>query len=247
MVTKALTVLAIACALAVASPAGAIIVPPVYPFYSDESVARYPRLTTTYRWDDGIRERVNAILSRREEQAHEDRAACFDLIRDAGRKPGNSSFRIKIEVRYFNRHFLSLDVRRSYDCAGPYPNINIPEPLTIDLTTGKEVNWTALFKPGVWPAEGSTDQPPGLHALYRARYAEEGGRADPECRRVVRENLGNLFLRLDNTRGLMMQPDFPHALQACADEIAFARAEILPHIADAKLRSDFAGPIYEMW
>jgi hypothetical protein len=227
--------------------------------HSEGSRIRYPRLTAFP--NAAVRARVNAIFAAREKQAHEDRAGCFDLIRDAGRRPSDANFSVTIDVRYVSLRFISMDIRRSYDCAGPYPNDGIPEPLTLDLRTGSEIDWNRIFKPGVLPDDSGAERTPRLLALYKARYAESGGKAHPECRRVVDENLGNVFLWIETapqvlarsgnptttaprdprTRlpwGLVVVPDFPHALQACADEIVLPKFQFGDLVADPEFLTD---------
>jgi hypothetical protein len=228
-------------ALRSGTPSGS---PPAWrvdPMHVDASLPRYPRLIAFP--NARVRQKVNAHLAAAEKQAREDRAGCFGLIRDAGRRPSDANFRMVIDVRYLSSRYLSMEIRRSYDCAGPYPTDNMPEPLTFDLTTGDHMDWFVTFTPGFFPDDGDGAAPVSMFSLYRARYAKEGGRGAPECRRVVAEQLGNLHLRLDARKGLVAQPEFPHALAVCADEIVFTPAEIARHVQDAKFLADLRATI----
>jgi hypothetical protein len=213
----------------------------VEPLHFDGSLPRYPRLIAFP--DARVRQKVNAALAAAEKSAREDRDGCFDLIRDAGRRPSDANFRVVIDVRYLSGRYLSLAVHRSYDCAGPYPTDNMPEPMTFDLTAGEAPDWDKIFKPGFLPDGSGSETAPGLHRLYQARYAKVGGGADPECKRVVAEGPGSLLLRLDAQKGLAVQPDYPHVMAACADELFFTPDEIAPYVADAKFLADLRATV----
>lgn len=213
----------------------------VQPMHSEGSLIRYPRVSGLA--DAALQAKVNAIFAAREKSAHEDREGCFDLVRDAGETPTDANFSVKIDVRYVSARYVSLEIRRSYSCAGPYPNDDVPEPLTIDLTTGTEVVWRKTFKLDPAPTESGGDLPDHVVRAYKVRYAREGGRDVPECKGVIQQGFGNLFVRLDARRGVVMQPDLPHVAAACADEIAFSVDEIAPQIADASFLADLRATV----
>jgi hypothetical protein len=213
----------------------------VQPMHSEGSLIRYPRLNGLA--DAAVQAKVNAIFAAREKQAQEDRDACFDLVRDAGETPTDANFFVKIDVRYVSARYVSLEIRRSYSCAGPYPNDDVPEPLTIDLIAGAEVNWHKIFKTGPGSYNIAKDSSEPLSEAYAARYAIEGGRGAPECKGVIERGFGNMFIRLDARRGVMMQPDLPHVAAVCADEIAFSPDQIAPLVRDARFLADLRATV----
>ncbi len=225
--------------IAPAAPAAAAV--RVAPMHVDASPPAYPRLIAFP--NAAVRAKVNAALAAAEKTAREDRQGCIDLVRDAGRPARDAIWRLTVDVRYLTGRYLSLEIRNSYDCAGPYPTDDAPMPMTFDLTTGEPLDWRKVFKPNPAPDESGLELPSVLYRLYKQRYAKEGGRADPECKRVVQENLSMLVLRLDERRGLLVQPDFPHALAACADEIAFSPDQIAPYVSDAKFLADLRATV----
>lgn len=235
---------AAAPAPAVAAPAPAAAATPavtIQPMHSEGSLIHYPRVSGLA--DAAVQAKVNAIVAAREKQAAEDREGCFDLVRDAGETPTDANFSVKIDVRYVSARYVSLEIRRSYSCAGPYPNDDVPEPLTIDLTAGTEVVWRKIFKLDPAPTESGGDLPDHVVRAYKVRYAKEGGRDVPECKDVIQQGVSTLFVRLDARRGVVMQPELPHVAAACADEIAFPVDEIAPQIADADFLTDLRATV----
>jgi hypothetical protein len=141
-------------------------------------------------------------------------------------------------VKYLSPRYLSLDVRQSDYCGGPYPDVDVPDPLTIDLSKGAVLAWKAVFKPGSLPeAQGNPDVVPSLLALYRAHYGRDGSK-NPACQNAVKQNVFAITSRLDASKGVIARPDFPHVLQACAVEVAFSPQEIAPSVADRNFMAD---------
>lgn len=232
--------------LAALSTASASSAPPpriavaVAPMHSDSAVARYPRLTAFP--DSVIRAKVNALFAKAEAEDRKDRDDCLAQAR-ASHAAGPGTYEVRIDVGYVTPRYLSMQVRRSYDCGGPYPNNGVPEPRTIDLSTAKDVNWQTIFKPGFFGGSGGGQNDGQLAALYRKRYPSVHG-ADKDCRAVVDEQPLSFVLRLDSKEGLMAEPDFPHAVQACADEMAFSPREIAPFVHDARFLADLNATVH---
>jgi hypothetical protein len=153
-------------------------------------------------------------------------------------KPDAESYLVAIDVTYVSARYISVQIRRSSYCGGAYPNNGVADPLTIDLSTGAAVDWKAIFKPGFLPTDNNT-VPSALADMYRARYAKSGGAADPDCKSAVAEgDLSEFHIRLDARKGLMVEPDFPHAIQACGDEFAFTPPQIARYVADQHFLDD---------
>jgi len=200
----------------------------VEPMHLDGSVPRYPRLVAFP--DATARAKVNALLAKAEAKDRNDRNDCLsDLRRSRVQDP--ESYDVRVDVTYVTSRYISMQVRRSYYCGGPYPNNGVPDPRTIDLSTATDVNWQRIFKSGFLESDGQ------LAGLYRKRYPTVHGR-DADCMSAVSEQPLTLSLHLDAKQGLVAEPDFPHAIQACAEEIGFSPADIATYVRDASFLAD---------
>ena len=194
----------------------------------DGSVPRYPRLVTFP--DATVRAKVNALLAKAEAQDRKDRDDCLSDLRN-GKVQDPEPYDVRVDVTYVTPRYISMQVRRSYNCGGPYPNNGVPDPRTIDLSIAADVNWQKIFKPGFLENDGR------FAALYRKRYPSVHGK-DADCASAVNGQLLTFLLHLDAKRGLVAEPDFPHAIQACAEEIGFSPTDIAPYVQDAGFLAD---------
>jgi hypothetical protein len=197
-------------------------------------IPTYPRLTKLA--DAAVMERVNQQLAAREADDRSLAADCREQLRAAKQKPSKNSFTQTTEVTFLSPRFLTLTVQQSYTCGGPYPTNAALDAVTYDLTTGAAVTWESMFERGFLPAAGIT---PALGALYRKKYRT--GDAASECRNAIEDD-GVLFgetpvFWLDARAGLLVQPRFPHVIEACADEVALTESEIAPYLQDQALRA----------
>jgi hypothetical protein len=186
----------------------------------------WPRLTQFA--DAAVMARVNDAIAAKEKQNHASYKECLSDLRDAGEKPDDDTWSVTVKVGYLSAHYFSLQVTSSNYCGGAYPNNGVQTPITFDLTTGREVDWNAVFKPGFIPE--------GLAKLYRASYPRD---ADPECRKLIVseepfESGDDAIFRLQSGK-LMLLPMLAHATQACAEEVALPAAKLAPYLADAQL------------
>jgi hypothetical protein len=198
----------------------------------------YPRLVKFP--DEAVMTRVNARLDTLEKRDRAARRDCLAQIRQAKEKPSADSFSQRVLVGYLSARYLSINVLQNYDCAGPYPTNGAATPVTFDLRSGAAVDWTSLFKPGFLPREGKSTSK--LADLYRAKYRADTPNDDDECRDVIKDD-DTLFrsqptFRLDAQTGLVMQPEFPHVIAACADDVALSADELALYLKDATLASD---------
>jgi hypothetical protein len=214
---------------------GAVLVKPLH---SPPGKIVYPRLVAGV--SVGVKRAVNRALAAQEKADRNQQADCLDQIRTAGQKPEADSFSETVAVAYVSARYLSLDVRQSYFCATAYPTAGAPSPFTLDLTTGKPLDWNAVFKPGFLPRDGAIVSSTVIK-LYRARFA-----APPDiaaCKDVIADDQSfedGVDLWLDAAKGgLVVQPDFPHVIAACAVPIAFGAKDLAPY-ADAAFVSDLA-------
>jgi hypothetical protein len=206
------------------------------PLHSAGAQAVYPRLTKFP--DAGIMARVNAALAVRETADRAASADCVLQLKEQGGTPDKDTYSVEITVRYLSARYFSIDVTAAYDCGGPYPNTE-QRPVTFDLASGRVLAWNTLFKPGFWPSDAAAGRSSVLTWLYRARYADEKGDAD--CRAAIAGNdpfESAPIARLDAKRGLLVWPDLPHAIQACADALSLSPDDLAPYLKDARLLAE---------
>ena len=226
------------CALALAAaPLAAHAAPAAAPLHTQGANPVYPRLTGLA--DPKVMAQVNALIAAQEKTDRASRADCLAQLKEAGQKPTKDSYSEAVTVTYLSGRLLSLSVVSSYDCGGPYPNNGIATPMTFDLASGRQIDWSQAFKPGFLSgAKGSV-----LTRLYRARYPKD---QDADCRSAV--NTDDPFgeapiLWLDAKRGLVVEPDFPHVIAACAEAVALSAADLAPYLKDASLTADLQATI----
>lgn len=212
----------------------------VAPLKSAGETAYYPKLTSFP--DPQIRERVNKILAGYGLQQSRDRHDCFQQLHDQHIQKDKDSFYTSIEVTYVSRRFLSISVNQNQDCGGPYPASGA-SPVTIDLTHGTEVDWKKTFKPGFLSTSDTSGQIQlgKLVALYRAHYAKiRKDKDDQECRDTIgSEEFLDTVIWLDRKQGgLLVDPQLPHVVQACDEDILFSADELAPYVADPNLLAE---------
>lgn len=227
--------------LAVSTAAAAAPVVQLAPMHTDGLDAKYPRLISFP--DKAVQHKVNALLAAKDKADRDERQDCLSQLKDAHIAPTADSYSLDIRVSYVSGKFASLDVHETYYCGGPYPNDGVPVPLTIDLRTGTDADWKKLFKPGFLPDESGTSAAK-LVSMYQGRYAKQPHQVEG-CLDVVKSDVDSLLLRLDAAKGLVAIPDFPHATQACAIEIAFSPADIAPYIADKTFLADLQQNVHK--
>jgi hypothetical protein len=191
----------------------------------------WPRLT---RFPDAaVMAKVNAGLAAKEKQNHADYRDCLSGLRDIGEKPDKDTWSVAVSVTYLSARFMSVNAVASNYCGGAYPNNATQTPVTFDLSTGREIDWKAAFKPSFFGG--------ALTRLYRAAYPKS---ADAECRKFVTEqdpfetSDGAIF-RLQTGKGLVVLPDLPHVVQACAEEETLPVAKLAPYLKKPDLLDEF--------
>jgi hypothetical protein len=213
-----------------ASAASAVEEVAVSPHKSAGEIARYPRLT---RFPDAqIQGRVNDLLAARDREERENHTWCETNLRENHQKMEKDSYFTAIEVTHISQRFLSIAITGEYYCGGAHPEHGPQEPLTIDLSQGKEVDWAKEFKPGFLGENGR------LAAIYRKRYPRLRGN-DPkdDCLEDMREGpLSSFHASLvSKDRGLTVEPELPYASQACAETLVFTADELAPYVRDPNL------------
>ncbi len=210
------------------------------PMQSRTPSLRFPRVSGLP--DAEVQRQVNAILATRESKDIKTLKECRQGIPGPPQKDEDSE---STRVTYLTPHFLSVDARLTVWQCAPYPQLDIPEPLTVDLRTGREVDWKQFFVNGFLPIPDSrvphkpqSDPTAKLTLLYLSRYKQ----TDPQCVSAVKDDISYGYdLWLDGSRkALVVVPDFPHVIRSCADEIAIPLSVVLPYIADEATARDLA-------
>jgi hypothetical protein len=133
-------------------------------------------------------------------------------------------FKVQSSVEYNRNKILSIYASAAYYCDGPYPTNDSNISLTFDLTKGEKITFEELFK------DYETDKEPILETVFAEQIEkseelmEAGMEADGSC-----ENDPDLFSleHLDESafnyyfsdQGLVVQPEWPHAIEACAERV----------------------------
>lgn len=198
------------------------------PTFSRSPAQQFPRISGLVQKD--VQDRVNALLAAREKEDHASRRDCLDT-----HPPDiKSMFDETIRLTYLSSRLLSVDVRASWDGCAAYPNVDIPEPLTIDLTQGKALDWENFFIDGF--LKGTNESSP-LTKLYLRR-----ARLDDECSKVLGDYSKaarlDYDLWLSKRQGLMIEPSLPHVARACAVLVSIPFSEIQDSIRDATIRKE---------
>jgi hypothetical protein len=114
-------------------------------------------------------------------------------------------------VTYADRDVFSVDVVTEHDCGGPYPTNAAQEPITFDLRTGRRVALADLF------AAYGRDKDAIVRALFGAHVgdAAPAGDACPEKWSLadLEVHAGPYYVE---PGGIVVTPEFPHALEACS-------------------------------
>lgn len=185
--------------------------------------------------DAAIRAAVNSLLAGKEKEDRDNYADCLAQIKEQKQKPDAESWNNDITVAYLSAHYMTVNVVQSYYCAGAYPTNGAEAPINIDLKTGREIDWTTMFKPG-FLSDG--EKAGALTKLYLARYSKK--KDDAECLGAVKESdpSGSAIFWLDAKQGLIFQPDYPHVMAACGLPMALSSADLAPYLKDTALLAE---------
>jgi hypothetical protein len=138
-----------------------------------------------------------------------------------------------MRVSYVSGNLLSLDVRITVIVCAPYPQIDMAEPFTIDLRNGTEVALDDLFQNDFLYSIAPK--------LYLSRFRNVGVNhtAEDDCLNGLKEQKPLYIWWLDRRRGLVLKPDVPHVMQACADEEVIGWQELATYVHDPKIAEEF--------
>jgi hypothetical protein len=150
------------------------------------------------------------------------------------------AYRSRASVTYASNDVLSVSIHAAYDCGGAYPTGDANASVTYDLRTGKRVPFEMLFE------NYRRDEARIVRALLPALRAA-GMAVSKACSRVLTaENLSTYGFAYSLSQvELTVQPDFPHVIAACSQEVtvpygrlkAFVRADgVLARVTNAERR-----------
>jgi hypothetical protein len=175
---------------------------------------RFPRLTS-YK-DIATMNRVNTQIDELSKQF-----ACLDP------RGKDDFYKVSSRVEYAARDIFSIYATASYYCGGPYPTNDENISASFDLRTGKKVKFHELFEN--YAANKSqilriafakqlarTDR---LLAADRKRD-EQDADCDEDATLFTLQNLGrSAFAYNLSEKGLVVQPQWPHVVEACAERV----------------------------
>lgn len=163
-----------------------------------------------------IQDQVNAVLAKRERQDLDRRKECLASDMPGAPEP---TYDETIRTVYLSPYLLSIDVRASWTGCSANPNIDMAEPLTIDLRSGKVFDWNSFFTGRFIDSSDGNSSP--LTKLYLSYAQLSAG-----CSDTVNKPLTEYILWLDSQNGLMLKPALPHATQACAKLVTIPFSDI---------------------
>ncbi len=194
-------------------------------------VPAFPRIASPA---DAAQRRINRALGRLDAKVRAAARACF------ADSTNPTSWQRHIDMTMRGPAFLSYRVTDDVDCGGAHPS-NSHSAMVYDLKSGQPVDWTKLLPARLTGrmalTQGSdavsvvTLASPRLLALYNAGYDRA---LDPENKAVCAgattvfgANGIPMIAWLDaRARGLALQFDFNHAMQACSAAVIIPAATL---------------------
>jgi hypothetical protein len=180
---------------------------------SPRSGALLPRLVRFH--DPAIQDKVNRQLD-----SLADSLSCEDQGAAAS---SPTDFESTAKVTYAANDILSVSVHASFFCGGPYPTNDANLSVTYDLRTGSLVPFKGLF------ADYQRDAAEIVRVLFPEKVAraeswaaagrEESGEScdDTPSLFSIDSLLETGFSYVLSPDGLVVQPNFPHVVEACAE------------------------------
>lgn len=175
-------------------------------------------------------EKINAALVRADGRVKSAALDCQASFKEQQHKTSRDAWQRTITVSMLGPHFVSFTALDSYYCGGPYPNDGLEMPLVYDLVTGSPVNWVKLLPAGTKGvlsngADGTKTGEIVWPAIRKVAMRD----ADADCKEAWDSYPEMTFsISLDAKQGaVVLQPtSFPHAMQACADDVLLDAARL---------------------
>ncbi|HEX4955497.1 MAG TPA: hypothetical protein VF017_19060 [Thermoanaerobaculia bacterium] len=146
------------------------------------------------------------------------------LACDTVEPPGEShSYESQVKVTYAANDVLSISVHSDYYCGGPHPENDENNSVTFDLETGLPVSFDQLFANYGRDAEAIVRELFPERIARAERLAAAGGEHKEDCDDPfifsVLHLVASGFSYAISEEGLLVQPDFPFVMRACAEEV----------------------------
>ena len=137
----------------------------------------------------------------------------------------DDSYEVFSRVEYADQDIFSIYASANYYCGGPYPTNDANMSLTFDLRTGKKVEFAGLFKnyevnkDAILRIIFASQLARTERLLAAGKKSDENCEDDPEL--FTLEVLRNSDYAYNFSEdGLVVQPRWPHVVQACAERVA---------------------------
>ena len=174
---------------------------------------QFPRLT---RYRD---QKILAVVNRE-----------IDKLTGTMRCEDGGDYKVKSAVTYAAKDIVSIYASASYYCGGPYPTNDANISMTFDLRTSRTVGFKDLFK------DYEADKGDILRTIFSKQVARAesmarrpGKAPEPGGENVACESEASIFSMESlqdsdfafnfSKEGLQVQPEWPHAIEACAERV----------------------------
>jgi hypothetical protein len=178
-----------------------------------DSQIRFPRLTA-YK-DITTMNRVNAQI----DELSKEFGCSAPHVKDEW-------YKVFSRVEYAAKDILSIYASANYNCGGPYPTNDANMSLTFDLRTGKKVQFVELFR----SYDANKDQILKIifarqlarteKLLAAGKKSDESSNCEEDSDLFTLEILrGSEYAYNFSDKGLVVQPRWPHVVEACAERV----------------------------
>ncbi len=147
------------------------------------------------------------------------------------------SYKVTSSVGYADNDIFSIHASASYFCCGPYPTDDANVSQTYDLRTGRLVGFEQLFR------NYEADKGKILTTIFArqiakaekaasSKSANKDGDCENEPSMYTADNLGNSeFTYSFSKTGLIVKPEWPHVIAACAVAVTVPYRELKKYAA----------------
>jgi hypothetical protein len=174
---------------------------------------RFPRLTA-YK-DVTTMNRVNAQIDELSKE--------FGCPAPRGK---DDWYKVFSRVEFGAKDIFSIYASANYHCGGPYPTNDANMSLTFDLRTGKKVQFAELFrsydanKVQILKIIFARQLERTEKLLAAGKKSDENSNCEENFDLFTLENLRDSEYAYNfSERGLVVQPQWPHAVEACAERV----------------------------
>jgi|SRR5215813_8169130 len=152
-------------------------------------------------------------------------------FRCSGPRAKNDWYEVSSRVEYASHDIFSIYASAGYYCGGPYPTSDANISTTFDLRTGKTVGFAGLFK----NYEADKDSILGIifatqlarteRLLAAGKKSGENCGDDPQLFTLEALRKSEYAYNFSQ-KGLVVQPQWAHAVQACAERVTVPYQEL---------------------